>query len=140
MTCEVDNIWTDKYSSPIQDCQNNYVFDKSVFQSTIVTDFNLVCGNEWKTDLSTSLYYLGFGVGGIVGGIVSDRFGRKPIMILGSFLLLITGIANSWSNNIWTFAFVRFLIGCSVNFTKIVAFTYIIEILGAKQRSYSLDG
>merc|ERR1719189_3302699 len=57
-------------------------------------------------------------------------------MILGSFLLLVTGMANSWSNSVWVFAFVRFLIGCSVNFTKIVAFTYIIEILGAKQRSY----
>ena len=90
------------------------VFDKSVFDETIVTEFNLVCGNEWKTDLSTSLYYLGFGVGGIVGGIVSDRFGRKPIIILGSGLLLVFGIANTWSNSIWMFAFVRFLIGCAV--------------------------
>ena len=85
-----------------------------MFDETIVTEFNLVCGNEWKTDLSTSLYYLGFGVGGIVGGIVSDRFGRKPIMILGSGLLLVFGVANTWSNSIWMFAFVRFLIGCAV--------------------------
>ena len=128
------NIFTQSYSTP-QTC-DSYVYDNRTFTSTIVTEFDLVCENKWKTDLSTSIYYLGFGVGGIVGGILSDRYGRQPIMVLGALGMLIFGVACSFSIGIWTFSLFRFLIAFFVNVVKVSGFTYIMEMLGAKQRSY----
>lgn len=64
----------------LQKC-NSWVYDKSVFQSSITTDMNLVCDRkEFKTYYMLA-FYLGAFAATISCGWFADRFGRKPVII-----------------------------------------------------------
>lgn len=57
---------------------------------------------------------LGWGVGGMLGGILADYIGRKRMMILAIIAYsAMTGI-SAFSVNWWTFALSRFLVGVAV--------------------------
>ncbi|XP_076818091.1 organic cation/carnitine transporter 2-like isoform X2 [Clavelina lepadiformis] len=45
--------------------------------TSMTTEFQLVCDNDWKKPLYTAVYMVGNFIGGFTGGIVSDRFGRR---------------------------------------------------------------
>lgn len=46
-------------------------------------------------------------------GILADKFGRKALLVIGSFLSMLEFIILLFSFNFWTFAFVVFLAGIS---------------------------
>jgi MFS family permease len=71
-----------------------------LFQETIVTKLDLVCGDESKQKLLGTLLMLGILFGSMIGGRVSDRFGRKKCMF-GSLVVLapaVTAAAFSGTN------------------------------------------
>ena len=68
-----------------------------------------------EIQLTISLYLMGFAVGQIVGGPISDRFGRKPT-ILGSFSLYCLGsLLCLWAPNIETLVAGRIVQGFGVS-------------------------
>ena len=44
---------------------------------SMVTTYDLACGREWMIYLCTSLYFVGWGIGSLLFGWVSDKYGRK---------------------------------------------------------------
>ena len=65
-----------------------WVFDKSVFLTTVVTEWNLVCGRKALLSMLQSLLMIGGVIGSILGGQLADRFGRRtvflPAMVAGT--------------------------------------------------------
>ena len=58
-------------------CCPRYVYDKSVFDETVATLFDLVCDSEAKKKLMGTLSMAGLLVGSLIGGPISDYFGRR---------------------------------------------------------------
>jgi MFS family permease len=64
--------------------------------------------------LAISLTLLGWGIGGLVGGVLADYVGRKRMMILSVFFYSIfTGLTASVSD-FWLFCFLRFITGIAM--------------------------
>lgn len=48
-------------------------FDTSENVTTIITEWNLVCDREGLVSLAESVFLVGVGIGGVVGGWISDK-------------------------------------------------------------------
>lgn len=81
-----------------------------------------------------SLYFIGMMVGGILGGLVSDRIGRRRAFMLGCALFstftFLTGVTNSLA----PFVIFRVLTGVCIMGTVVVCVTYMIEITSKEER------
>ncbi|WP_305404500.1 MFS transporter [Photobacterium leiognathi] len=65
-------------------------------------------------ELSISLYLLGYGLGQIVLGILSDTYGRKRIFIFSSLLFLVASVLCTTVNGVFEFNSLRFIQGVAI--------------------------
>lgn len=49
-------------------------YNRSEVGNTIISEWNLVCEKEYLTSLAESMFLIGVGVGGVVGGWISDKY------------------------------------------------------------------
>ncbi|MCC5900605.1 MAG: CmlA/FloR family chloramphenicol efflux MFS transporter [Halomonas sp.] len=57
--------------------------------------------------LTLTLYMIMLGVGQIIFGPLSDRFGRRPILISGVFVFSVTSLALAMTTSAWLFVLLR---------------------------------
>ncbi|PIK51371.1 putative solute carrier family 22 member 5 isoform X2 [Apostichopus japonicus] len=53
-------------------CDEGWEYDRSTFRSTIIQDFELVCGMDYLPNVAQSLYFVGYLFGSALPGIMSD--------------------------------------------------------------------
>src|SRR5580704_13052292 len=61
------------------------------------------------TQLTITLYLIGLAIGQLLYGPVSDRFGRRPVLLGGLALFTLAGIATTVAPNAWTLVVARIL-------------------------------
>ena len=66
---------------------NRYVYDQYYFDETLATKFDLICDNEYKSQLLHVIMMLGILIGSVVGGTLGDKFGRKLVMMVAAFIM-----------------------------------------------------
>lgn len=128
-TC-TDPNGTDPCSSDCLKTQHNY----SVFDSTIVTEFDLVCGKKFLSSLSQSIVMIGIMFGSIIFGMMADRFGRRISFTISCILQLVTGLIVSLSKWFWFYVVFRFLDAFATGGIMTVSFVLIMEIIGISKR------
>ena len=73
--------------------------------------WDLVCDRSSLPSLSKSVVFAGYVVGVLFGGVLSDKFGRKPIVYFPSVLCNVLALIASFVDTFWIFALLRGLIG-----------------------------
>lgn len=81
------------------------------YSSTIVTDFNLVCDEQYKVALCGTFYMVGLLIGAFLGSKPADYFGRKPVLFLFLILGGLSNIAGGLVSNYWLYVLFRALAG-----------------------------
>ncbi|OCT83983.1 solute carrier family 22 member 20 [Xenopus laevis] len=113
------NMWTNgtltNYTEP---CEDGWVYDKSDFSSTIVTEWDLICKLRQMRQIAQSIYMAGVLVGAVVLGGVSDRFGRRAILIVANLAMAVCGTCAAFLPNFITYCTFRCL--CGIAFSGIV--------------------
>ena len=64
--------------------------------------------------VAISVTLLGWGIGGLVGGVLADYVGRKRMMILSVFFYAIFTGLTAFATNFWLFCFLRFITGIAM--------------------------
>lgn len=59
--------------------------------------------------LTITLYLIGLAIGQLLYGPISDRFGRRPVLLAGLTLFTVAGLATSVAPNAWTLVIARVL-------------------------------
>ncbi len=83
---------------------------------------------------ANSCALIGCLVGAIVAGVLSDRFGRKPLLHCAALLFAVTSIGNALSTNFSVFIFWRMLGGTAIGLASNLSPMYIAEIAPASMR------
>ncbi|XP_018409827.1 PREDICTED: solute carrier family 22 member 20-like [Nanorana parkeri] len=111
-------LWTNVTSSNnTESCKDGWVYDKSIFISTIITEWDLVCDLRKMRQVAQSIYMAGVLVGAFILGNLSDRFGRKTILT-GSYLMMaVSGTCVAFLPNFVTYCTFRCL--CGIAFSGI---------------------
>ncbi|XP_065407188.1 solute carrier family 22 member 6-B-like [Chrysemys picta bellii] len=92
-------------------CADGWVYDKSIFTSTIITEWDLVCDSRQLKQMAQSIYMAGVLAGGIIFGGLSDRFGRRSPLIWCYLQMAVTGTSTAFSPSFTAYCIFRFLTG-----------------------------
>ena len=73
--------------------------------------WDLVCGNAYKASLSITLYFVGVMLGSLTFGLLSDKFGRRPVFLCTMTTPFFVGLPLLFTKNFTVFAALRLLLG-----------------------------
>jgi SP family sugar porter-like MFS transporter len=73
-------------------------------------------------------------VGAILSGLMSDRFGRKRLLLLSAFLFTVSAVGTGLANTFSVFVWMRLLGGLGIGLASNLSPMYISEVSPAKTR------
>ncbi len=110
------------------------------FDTVVISGADLALQALWQTSaffhgtvvMASALW--GTVLGAILGGLPTDRLGRKKTLLLIGVLYLVSALGSALANDPWVFAAFRFIGGLGVGSSTVAAPAYISEIAPAKDR------
>ena len=129
MDCEFD----------LNDETTGRIFDQSQFSNTVISEWDLVCENNWVDPVLTAIFMSGLFFGVMIFGPLADKLGRVNTVEIAAIGLIISQlgtafIPKSWT--VWSYAIFRMLAGCFAIGGGTIGFVYIMEIIGTKWRTW----
>ncbi|XP_054833080.1 organic cation/carnitine transporter 2-like isoform X1 [Eublepharis macularius] len=115
-------------------CLDGWEYSRDPYLSTIVSEWNLVCDNDWKSPLTTSLFFVGVLVGSFMSGLLSDKFGRKNVMFATMGVQTGFGFIQVFSTSWEMFSVLFLIVGMGQISNYVAAFVLGTEILGKSIR------
>nr|XP_046230037.1 solute carrier family 22 member 6-A [Scatophagus argus] len=115
-------------------CQGGWEYSTEIFQSTIVTEWDLVCDNANMNNLGSSIYMFGLLVGAVVFGSLADKYGRRIIILINLAIQAVFGVGAAFAPNFYVYTALRFMVGTSISGVIMNAFVLGTEWTGSKQR------
>ena len=92
--------------------------------------------SSWESSSLAASAFLGMLFGGLTSGVCSDKFGRRPLLMLHLLINGCSGIAAAWSPTVWWLILFRFGSGFGVGGTVTTLFALCVEHLPTKTRGF----
>ncbi|XP_044045137.1 solute carrier family 22 member 7-like isoform X2 [Siniperca chuatsi] len=120
---------------PTVPCQTGWVYDNTTFKSTLATEWDLVCDKRRVNRATATIFFMGVMLGAAVFGYLSDRFGRKRMLLVSYVTTTFFGFASAFSSNFSMFAAMRFFTGFGISGISIITLVLCIEWVDIKHRT-----
>ncbi|XP_057313743.1 solute carrier family 22 member 15-like [Hydractinia symbiolongicarpus] len=125
-------IFPHDHSSRCDLDRSEWTFD--YHKTTLVTEFDLVCNRNWLDALTGSVVFVGWGLGIIISGFLSDRYGRKKILYPCLFMALLLLLFHAVVKAIWQLLVIRFLMGIFFSAPALNGYVLVVELIGPNKR------
>lgn len=102
---------------------------------TIISEFSLVCDRKQFNNLAEATFLAGVTIGGFIGGVISDRWGRKKTLMLGVLLQALIGVSVSFSTSVEMYLSLRAALGFVSVSVVFSGFVLVMELVGGKWRT-----
>ncbi|XP_060534676.1 beta-alanine transporter isoform X2 [Cylas formicarius] len=116
-------------------CKNGWVYDIDSVDNSVVSEWDLVCGDDFAPTLALVL----FGISGLVGnyifGYTQDRLGRKTAYFIYLFIQCVFGIATAFARNFPMWLTFRIGVGFTIPAILGTPGVLAIELVGPKDRT-----
>lgn len=116
-------------------CPQGWEYDRSEFSSTIATEWDLVCERRGLNRITSTLFFAGVLVGAVAFGYLSDRFGRRRLLLVSYVSTLVMGLASAASVSYVMFVITRTLTGAALSGFTIIVITLEMEWLDVEHRT-----
>jgi len=110
------------------------------FDTVVISGANLPIKELWHTSpwfhgfFIMSMALWGTVVGAIFGGIPTEKFGRKKVLVWIGILFSLSAVGTALAPDPYTFSFFRFIGGLGIGVSSVAAPTYISEISNPSNR------
>lgn len=81
-----------------------------------------------KIGAMSSLYTVGSMVFAPLGAVLSDKFGRRKAMFMGSWVIILGMVLGATANHAAQFMVARFVLGGGINIMTVAAPAYSMEV------------
>ena len=110
------------------------------FDTVVISGANQPIQDLWHTSplfhgfFIMSMALWGTVLGSIFGGIPTEKYGRKKVLLWIGILFAISAFGSAFATDPYSFSFFRFIGGVGIGVSSVVAPTYISEISTAATR------
>ncbi|KAK9959795.1 hypothetical protein ABG768_009896 [Culter alburnus] len=112
---------------PVVECQNGWEYDNSTFKSALATEFELVCDRKGLNKATATIFFVGVMVGAAIFGWLSDRYGRKRMLLVSYLISISFAVASAFSQSFIMFAITRFFTGMGLTGISIISYVLCVE-------------
>jgi sugar porter (SP) family MFS transporter len=104
------------------------------FDTVVISGANQPIKELWHTSplfhgfFIMSMALWGTVLGAIFGGVPTEKYGRKTVLIWVGILFAVSAIGSAFAGNAYVFSFFRFIGGVGIGVSSVVAPIYISEI------------
>ncbi|XP_013788295.1 carcinine transporter-like [Limulus polyphemus] len=118
-----------------QACQNGWVYDKTLYDSTASTHWDLVCEKNHFPHIVFTLAGVGGAVATSIYGIMSDRIGRKLTFFICIAVTLVSGLTSLVVSSFTAFAVLRLINGSLYPTIYQTPYIILVELVGKEKRT-----
>jgi putative MFS transporter len=122
----------------LQICGSGWTYDGiemaviPFIQSHLTTEWSL---NSYQRGLLGAIVFLGMAFGACIGGIISDRYGRKVSMVMGMLFTSLFGFSSAFCHNYYSFLLLRMGVGFGLGSTVPTDYSMVMEFVPQKRRA-----
>ncbi|KFP59868.1 Solute carrier family 22 member 13, partial [Cariama cristata] len=129
---DLDSIMTYGLNAT-EKCSSGWVYP-SAEPPSLLTEFDLVCDRKDLNDISQSVYMAGLLLGSMIFGPLSDRIGRRPVILISVFLQCLFGVGIAFVPHFYVYMAFRCVVGASVSGITMTILALATEWVGVSSR------
>ena len=116
-------------------CDTGWVYSREQYSSTIVSEWDLVCGRRWMMSTVQASYMFGIFCGALISGVLSDQFGRRRAVCVSGVLFLVSSLTTACAGSYAAFVALRFVTAMSGAGVFGCMFILLTEVVGPRWRA-----
>ncbi|XP_076835582.1 solute carrier family 22 member 6 isoform X2 [Brachyhypopomus gauderio] len=116
-------------------CVDGWDYDMSDMKTTIISEWDLVCNLRSFKRIGQTSYMGGVLVGALVFGSLSDRFGRRRLLLISNLILAVAGTCTAFSTSFSMYCVFRFFCGMGLSGLILNTFSLIVEWIPTEVRT-----
>ncbi|XP_018533005.1 solute carrier family 22 member 13 [Lates calcarifer] len=116
-------------------CQNGWVYYNTLYDATIVTDFDLVCDQANLLEIARAALMAGILVGCLLFGPFAESFGRKRAAQIPVIVTLIFTVTTGLCPNFYLYCASQFMVGIGYGGYRLNCVILATEWIGVSKRS-----
>ncbi|XP_070700469.1 solute carrier family 22 member 13-like [Pempheris klunzingeri] len=117
-------------------CQNGWVYSNTLYEATIVTDFDLVCDQANLVEVAQALLMAGILLGCLIFGPFAESFGRKRAAQIPVIVMLVFTITTGLCPNFYLYLASQFMVGIGYGGYRLNGVILATEWIGMSRRSW----
>lgn len=143
--CQVDSVspsiqgCVQQLNSSVEEneasCPQGYQFESDRNDWTVVTEWQLICERRFLRPLLATLYFCGVTLGAVICGLLADRYGRRPVVLICLYAQGLLGASLYFTKTLATFMILRFSQGFFVQGLQGTTFALLVELFPLRFRT-----